>query len=286
WYLGNTPNDPYVQQEADYFTKYSFAAIYRDHKAHGLYADGSTSNGTTYGAWLVMNTKDTYFGGPIHSDLAVDGIAYNYIISNHHGDGAPNITNGFDRTFGPFYYYFNSGKNASLQTLRSDAEKYADPGWNSAFYDSIASYVPNYVTTAHRGSFSLTVNVPSGAKNPIAILTQNGVDPQDNAADVKAYQYWGNITSSGAASISRVKEGTYRLTVYADGIFGQYEEDNIVISAGKTTQHTVNWVPESAGTELWRIGSPDKTAGEFRHGFEGDPSHPLHPEEYRIYWGQ
>ena len=32
---------------------------WRDHKAHGLYADGSTSNGTTYGAWLVMNTKDT-----------------------------------------------------------------------------------------------------------------------------------------------------------------------------------------------------------------------------------
>ncbi|KAG8745832.1 hypothetical protein FRC10_006859 [Ceratobasidium sp. 414] len=286
WYLGNTTNDPYVQQEADYFTKYSFAAIYRDHKAHGLYADGSTSNGTAYGAWLVMNTKDTYFGGPIHSDLAVDGIAYNYIISNHHGDGAPNITDGFDRTFGPFYYYFNSGTNTSLQALRSDAEKYADPNWNSVFYDSIASYIPNYVTTAHRGSFSLTVNIPSGAKNPIAILTQNGVDPQDNAADVKAYQYWGNITSSGVASIPRVKEGTYRLTIYADGIFGQYEEDNIVISAGETTQHTVGWVPESAGMELWRIGTPDKTAGEFRHGFEGDPSHPLHPEEYRIYWGQ
>ncbi|KAG8688852.1 hypothetical protein FRC08_011232, partial [Ceratobasidium sp. 394] len=66
-------------------------------------------------------------------------------------------------------------------------------------------------------------------------------------------------------------------------IFGQYEEDRIVISAGKTTQHTVKWVPESAGAELWRIGTPDKTAGEFRHGFEGDPSHPLHPEEYRIY---
>ncbi|KAG8762703.1 hypothetical protein FRC12_008905 [Ceratobasidium sp. 428] len=59
WYLGNTTNDPYVQQEADYFTKYSFAAIYQDHKAHGLYADGSTSNGTAYGAWLVLNTKDT-----------------------------------------------------------------------------------------------------------------------------------------------------------------------------------------------------------------------------------
>jgi hypothetical protein len=51
------------------------------------FADGSkTENGDAYGAWLVMNTKDTYFGGPLHSDLVVDGILYNYISSNHHGD--------------------------------------------------------------------------------------------------------------------------------------------------------------------------------------------------------
>jgi hypothetical protein len=31
------------------------------------------------------------------------------------------------------------------------------------------------------------------------------------------------------------------------GVFGQYEEDSIVIGAGQTNQHQVNWVPESAG---------------------------------------
>ncbi|KAJ1303374.1 hypothetical protein OPQ81_011568 [Rhizoctonia solani] len=286
WYLGNTPNDSYVQQESDYFTKYTFADTWRDHKAHGLYADGSASNGITYGAWLVMNTRDTYFGGPIHSDLTVDGITYNYIVSNHHGDTAPNITHGFDRTFGPFFYYFNSGKNASLNALREDAEKYADPEWNAPFYDSIAPSVPNYVTTSHRGTFSLSINIPVGAKKTIAILSENGLDPQDNAQNTSAYQYWGDVLGDGRLNIPRVKEGTYRLTVYADGIFGQYEEDDIVILAGKTTEHQAQWVPESAGKELWRIGTPDKTAGEFRHGFAGDPSHPLHPQEYRIYWGQ
>ncbi|CCO29156.1 putative rhamnogalacturonate lyase B OS=Aspergillus terreus (strain NIH 2624 / FGSC A1156) GN=rglB PE=3 SV=1 [Rhizoctonia solani AG-1 IB] len=286
WYLGNTPNDTYVQQEADYFTKYTFADTWRDHKAHGLYADGSTSNGTTYGAWLVMNTRDTYFGGPIHSDLTVDGITYNYIVSNHHGDTAPNITHGFDRTFGPFFYYFNSGKNASLDALRDDAEKYADPEWNAAFYDSIASSVPNYVTTSRRGTFSLSVSIPAEAERTIAILSVDGLDPQDNAQDTTAYQYWGDVSNSGSLTIPRVKEGTYRLTIYADGIFGQYEEDGIVIAAGKDTKHEVKWIPESAGKELWRIGTPDKTAGEFRHGFARDPSRPLHPQEYRIYWGQ
>lgn len=44
---------------------------------------------------MVMSTKDTYFGGPTHSDLTVDGILYNYISSNHHGD----------QTVGPAYLY-------------------------------------------------------------------------------------------------------------------------------------------------------------------------------------
>jgi rhamnogalacturonan endolyase len=80
WYLGNTPDDPYVQQEADYFTKYTFQDTWRDHDVHGMYSDGTTSDdNSTFGAWRVMNTKDTYFGGPLHSDLIVDGIVYNYI---------------------------------------------------------------------------------------------------------------------------------------------------------------------------------------------------------------
>lgn len=44
------------------------------------FADGTqTPDNSTYGAWLVMNTKETYFGGPLHSDLMVDGIVYNYV---------------------------------------------------------------------------------------------------------------------------------------------------------------------------------------------------------------
>lgn len=80
WYFGNTPDDAYVIQEAEYFTKYTFADTWREHDVHGIYSDGSTSDdGSTFGAWLVQNTKDTYFGGPLHSDLTVDGIVYNYI---------------------------------------------------------------------------------------------------------------------------------------------------------------------------------------------------------------
>lgn len=36
----------------------------------------------------------------------------------------------------------------------------------------------------------------------------------------------------------------------------------------------------------WRVGVPDKSSGEFRSGNQPDPTHPLHPAAYRIYWGQ
>ena len=39
-------------------------------------------------------------------------------------------------------------------------------------------------------------------------------------------------------------------------------QDDIVVKAGKLTHVQATWVPESAGTELWRIGVPDKSAGE------------------------
>jgi rhamnogalacturonan endolyase len=94
----------------DYFTKYTFAVVWRDQTVHGIFSDGSyTNDDSTFGARLVINTKDTYFGGPLYSNLVVDSIVHNYLASNHHADGTPNITNGFDRTFGPQYYHFNKG---------------------------------------------------------------------------------------------------------------------------------------------------------------------------------
>jgi hypothetical protein len=50
-----------------------------------MFADGTKSkDGPTFGAWLIMNTKDTYSGGPLHSDMTVDGIVYNYIGEWYH----------------------------------------------------------------------------------------------------------------------------------------------------------------------------------------------------------
>ncbi|KAG9250921.1 family 4 polysaccharide lyase [Emericellopsis atlantica] len=292
WYLGDTPDDPYVEEFADYFTKYTFSDPFRDLDAYGLFADGSnTEDGSTFGAWMVMNTKDTYFGGPTHSDLTVDGIVYNYISSNHHGDQTPNITNGFDRTFGPSYYYFNKYPEGSdILELHADAAQFADPEWNAEFYDSIAEHVANYVPSSDRATWKLHVDLPKNAERALAVLSQNGVDFQDNVLDTKAYQYWGEVDAEGYATIPMVKAGTYRLTIYADNIFGYYVKDNVVVEPSGKNKHDkrhmthARWREETEGKEIWRIGTPDRSCGEYLHGNAPDKEHPLEPEQYRIYW--
>lgn len=286
WDLAARSNDPYVDEVSRYFTKYTFSENWRDLKAAGLFADGSTtSDNSTFGAWQVYNTRDTYFGGPTHSDLTVDGIVYNYIVSNHHGDQAPNITDGFDRTFGPFFFYVNHlPAGSTLQQSRDDAKQFADASFAADFYDSIAEHVVNYVPTSGRGSWSGKIKLPQCADKPIAILAQNGIDYQDNVFDTDAYQYWADMDSNGCVSIPRIKAGTYRLTVYAEGCFGTYTQDDIVITAGQNTETQTEWSEESAGKEIWRIGTPDRSSGEYLHGYQPDTSKPLQPPEYRIYF--
>jgi rhamnogalacturonan endolyase len=105
--------------------------------------------------------------------------------------------------------------------------------------------------------------------------------------DTTAYQYWADVDGhSGNVEIDRIKAGTYRLTVYADGIFGDFIQDNVVVRGGKMTDSRVlHWTAESSGKELWRIGTPDKAGGEWKHGATKDATHHAKAPEYRIYFG-
>jgi rhamnogalacturonan endolyase len=145
--------------------------------------------------------------------------------------------------------------------------------------------VPNYVPTAGRNTWKLHVDLPPGAKRPVAVLSQSGVDFQDNVFDTAAYQYWADVDADGYATIPMVKLGTYRLTIYAGGIFGQYVKDGVVVEPGRPRTTHARWREETQGAEAWRIGTPDKSAGEFRHGRAPDEAKPLRPAQHRIYWG-
>lgn len=76
------------------------------------------------------------------------------------------------------------------------------------------------------------------------------------------------------------------MTIYAKGILGDYIKDNIQVVPGLKHQVTdARWREETASKEIWRIGTPDKSSKEFRHGDFPEPTKPLHPAEYKTYWG-
>ncbi|KAJ7770624.1 galactose mutarotase-like protein [Mycena metata] len=297
----NTPDEPFVQQTSDWWTKYFLSDAYRKRKAHGLY--GQIETGMAYGAWMVSVTQDTLYGGPTHYDLLLDGMIgvpeggpdlfriphiYYYFASSHQGAATSNLTNeGYDRTWGPQYLYFNKGQNASLPTLRADAEAEADFDKYADFYQSIAHLIPGFTPPVARGTVSLSdMGLPHGVQDVVAVLSANGLDFPRNVLDIKALQYWGDVSPEGSIEISNVAAGTYRLTVYGTGVFGSFVKDGVEVQAGKTTSlKGLTWEEESAGQEIWRIGTPDKSAGEFKHGFELDPVKTYHPMQYRSYWG-
>ncbi|KAF4630275.1 hypothetical protein G7Y89_g7867 [Cudoniella acicularis] len=239
WYLGNTPNDPYVQQEADYFTKYTFQDTWRDHDVHGMYADGSASDdGSTFGS---CNTTTSTKALP----------------------------------------------QQPWKNFASTPSNFTPPPGTPLSTTPSRPHVPGYVPSSNRTTWKAHIDLPSGVKNPIAVLAQNGVDFQDNVQDVTAYQYWADIDpDTGDVTIPSVKAGVYRLTVYGEGIFGQYTQDDIVITPNQpqTTPTYAKWEEESSGIEIWRIGIPDKSSGEYLHGYAPSTTHPLRPSQYRIYW--
>ncbi|KAJ7128110.1 galactose mutarotase-like protein [Mycena filopes] len=297
----NTPDAPFVQQTSDWWTKYFLADAYRKRKAHGLY--GQTETGMAYGAWMVSVTQDTLYGGPTHYDLLLDGMIgvpeggpdrfriphiYYYFASSHQGAATSNLTNeGYARTWGPQYLYFNKGQHASLPTLRADAESEASFPKYAPFYQSIAHLVPGFTPPAARGALSLShMQLPREAADVVAVLSADGLDFARNVLDIKTLQYWGDVSADGGVKIADVAAGRYRLTVYGSGVFGSFVQDGVEVRAGKTTSlEGLKWAEESAGTELWRIGTPDKSAGEFKHGFERDLVKSYHPMQYRSYWG-
>ncbi|KAI9739177.1 MAG: hypothetical protein M1834_007390 [Cirrosporium novae-zelandiae] len=280
WIFPNSTSD-YSKAVGSYFSKYIFADNFDNpHKAHGLYKEASANNGTSIGAWQLASNLT-----PIYPGIALT--LYNKWSTSHYGARYSNITDGFDRTFGPQALYFNGGKNKTLAELKADAYSRANEEWESDFYDYIGKkHVPTYIRSSQRSKVLGQVNIPNGTVKSQAILAQNGVDYSDNVADQSAHQHWVDVDlDTGKFEIDRVAAGTYRLTITFFGHFGDFHLDNVTILANQTKElYGLKYKEDSHGEELWRIGIPDRTSGEFKHGYETDTNHTSHLEQYRQVW--
>ena len=85
--------------------------------------------------------------------------------------------------------------------------------------------------------------------------------------DAKHYEFWTRGDADGHFTIPNVRPGDYTLHAIADNVLGEFAKTDIHIEPGKPIDlGDLEWKPVRYGKQLWEIGIPDRTAGEYLHG--------------------
>jgi len=275
--------------------KYDYSSYEYLHQAHGLF-------GSKYGQWVVFTPgHDTMIDGPTKENLSLTGnILTIEPNSNHYRTGGVGTTSipagtALSRIYGPFYVRINQFGMATGSSIDGGAIQTPDDMFNDAvaagnsfthFYDNESTLLSSgYVPSTSRGSVAIQVNGVAGAQRTAwAVLSQNGVNQENSTM---SNQYTIDISSTGSGTFTNVVPGTYRLSVWNFGQWGEYRQDNVVVTGGNTnTLPTIGFVPENFGTSVWTIGTPDRSSHEFLHGryTQNYPDGPLGYDD-REYYG-
>ena len=245
--------------------KYDFSSYEYLHQAQGMI-------GSEYGIWAVFTAAhDSFVGGPSKQNLnfttsnLVTIEPYSGHYNSYIGLTVPAGT-AYSRLFGPYYVRFNKfgGNIQTPQDMYNDAVA-AGSSFANLYNNETQLLASGYVPSTARGTVSVQVSGVIGSpKTAWAVLS----DPaQNHQLSQLGYQYWADISSTGSATLTGVLPGTYRLSVYDFGQFGEYRNDSVVVAANQTAiAPYVTFVPENFGTTVWTIGTPDRSAHEFLHG--------------------
>lgn len=255
--------------------KYDYSSYEYIHDAHGLF-------GNQYGQWVVFTPgHDTLIDGPTKENLDLTGnILTIEPNSNHYrtgGVGTTSIPAGTQgsRLYGPFYVRINHFGMATDSSIDGGVIQTPDDMFNDAvlagnsfknFYDNEATLISKgYTPSASRGSVSIQVNGVNGApRTAWAVLSQNAVNQENSTL---SNQYTIDISANGSGTFTNVVPGTYRLSIWDFGQWGEYRQDNIVVTSGTNTPVPgITFDPENFGTVVGTIGTPDRSSHEFLHG--------------------
>jgi hypothetical protein len=268
-----------ASQGRQFYTKYDYSTYEYLHKEQGVY-------GTQYGTWCVLPRTDTIAGGPSKQDVDVLNQLIQQEMSGSHYVGTLSWTppQGVATTklWGPVYWHFNqvNATNSTPAALYQEAQTWL--GWFDTLYDNDSTLTAsNYTPSAGRGMVTATI-AGGGSSTPNAAWTVLS-DPATNFQWTSAgYDYWTN-NLTGTATMSGVVPGTYRLSSYVLGQWGEMRQEGVTVAAGQTTAlGNLTFVPENFGTAvpIWTVGTPDRSAHEFLHG------HDASGNDFRNYLGQ
>ena len=260
----------YTENHYPVWTKYDWA----------VYSGDSTSNHNTwgsacdqYGIWRLCPSEEFLNGGPTKLRGGVQ--AGEVDLNTNEGHGINTVDNSiaksleWQKTYGPIKMYFNAGTDHNL--LWTDAQqkgKQEVAQWPYSWVNE-----PDSVYTKTRSNVIGQITVPGkSTANAMVILgrdTSFGGDTGINwmFQGGTNYLFWNKADSLGRFSISKVRPGTYKLFSYIPGIFDELQIKNVVVGADSITDlGTINWDAPMRQQSIWRIGTPDHSAGEFKWG--------------------
>jgi rhamnogalacturonan endolyase len=248
--------------------KYHWFADAGEHFVHGW-----ASTKENIGVWILYGSNEARNGGPTKQHNTAHGgpTLLHILCCGHYGSGGVDVKSGeeWHHIYGPWMLYANSG--TSVDAMWDDAKKKAaaeKAAWPYAWMKNDL-----YPLDAGRGTVCGTLETrdpqdakasPANAWVGLAQPLSSGLEWQKQG---KGYQFWVRADGKGGFSIPHVRPGRYTLYAFTDGVMDEYSKDDITVEAGKTVDlGAIQWVPKRYGRQLWQLGTPDRTAKEFRHG--------------------
>ena len=288
-----TPNEQLGPKESMRMTSGPFAGFITDkyHFSADAGADsvhGWTGSASHLGCWVINPSFESENGGPTkqHNTAHFPQVLLKILTCGHYGaagvqvggpggggdaETGPAVEIGaakWEKLYGPWMIYLNTAPDPAA--LWTDAKQQAaaqQAAWPMAWMKH-----PLYPLVGARGAARGTLNItdPQDPKASAAGAWIGLAAPEpDWQKQSLGYQYWTHVSPDGSFTIPNVRPGTYTLYAFVDGVFGEFRRDNVAIAAGQVaTLGTLVWQPERHGRQLWQIGTPDRTAAEFRHGDE------------------
>jgi hypothetical protein len=276
----------------NFFTKYDYSIYTQFFQAETMY-------GSQYGVTLVNPSVDTLSGGPTKQELAwTDPAILNMeFLSNHYGITASGSTyayyptQGVDTTklYGPFGFTISSTTGTTAATINQNAIN-AIPNSRAEFDTDAALAASGYTATTSRGTFQVSVSSSAGwnanTTNNTVVLSQAGVNVQEST---QGFQYWGQLSQNGSTTVNGIVPGTYRMSTYQLGQWGESRFEGVQIAANKITlPSNARFTPENFGTTppIWTIGTPDRSAHEFLNGYNAAGADQRQYQGSYDYWAE
>ncbi len=249
--------------------KYDYNADY-----HSTPFWGHADSRSGLGAWMVFGSHEWFNDGPTKQDLtSADRIIHVHFGMNHYHSEPTAIAEGEEwrKTYGPFLLYLNQalgGAAAAVQdATRQTGEETA--AWPYAWMPPSSDFPPAGERGKATGAFRISDPAKPDLTSNNAWIGLSQPDPGGNwQFESKRYQYWARVGADGRFTIPHVRPGTYTLSAFVDGAYGEFEMSGIEIKAGRATDlPAITWnIPRDRGKLVWEIGVPNRRADDFRHG--------------------